>query len=388
MNFKALSLGALLGFAVAMSPSCGPTAAVCDATTCAIGCCDATSGQCVVATTSTQCGSGGNVCVSCPAGSTCSAGTCTAIPDAGPVDAGACGPHNHTGCCTASDIKLPGTVFTNCGSGGADCKPCAQGQACVDVDGNPNTFGGACQQPDAGPTVPYGIACASDGECVDAGIANGICKLQTNPGGAPYTGGYCTKLCPNGNSDCGNSGVCAAAPTGGEDDNICMDKCTSNAQCRSPGYACYTSIGVCWISPFPAFDAGVAPDNLIGSACTAEGDCEDNGNFKPGLCQPETVDGGATGWNGGYCLADCGGGAAVCGNTAICIGVTQTQAFCFDRCSAAGTGQSDCRPDYVCDNYFFPDGGSPADGFCWPNCNNPGWACAQGQTCGANGYCQ
>ena len=64
MNFKVLALGALLGFAVAVVPSCG--ASKCSVANCK-GCCSA-DGKCVADPANSDnsaCGTQGNTCVDC-----------------------------------------------------------------------------------------------------------------------------------------------------------------------------------------------------------------------------------------------------------------------------------------------------------------------------------
>ncbi len=73
-SLKWMTLGAVLGFSVAMGVSCGP--AKCNATNCAFGCCDAT-GSCQAGSAGSQCGASGNTCMSCALGQSCNLGTCT-----------------------------------------------------------------------------------------------------------------------------------------------------------------------------------------------------------------------------------------------------------------------------------------------------------------------
>jgi hypothetical protein len=109
-----------------------------------------------------------------------------------------------------------------------------------------------------------------------------------------------------------------------------------------------------------------------------------------------------TGFTGGYCTRDCTSDVdCVSGNMpnyneAYCIGV------CVDSCTGVLTGQGSCRPGYVCDGIFMQDGGvfqfmngDLLPGYCWPNCNNPGFECppvAQGSAtrrrCLPSGYCE
>ena len=46
LNYKALALGTVLGFIVAVAPSCGSTASSCGPANCNTGCCD-NAGKCV-----------------------------------------------------------------------------------------------------------------------------------------------------------------------------------------------------------------------------------------------------------------------------------------------------------------------------------------------------
>ncbi|MCA2980370.1 MAG: hypothetical protein INH37_19030, partial [Myxococcaceae bacterium] len=75
-------LGALMGFVVALVPACTRPCSE----TCKDGCCDS-AGKCQVGTEVAACGTGGAMCASCAEGQTCTANACvtpmTAV-DAGP----------------------------------------------------------------------------------------------------------------------------------------------------------------------------------------------------------------------------------------------------------------------------------------------------------------
>ncbi len=73
----------LMGFGVATS--CGPTAPLCNPSTCASGCCDANN-ECVAGTALFECGVGGAACTRCEANPVCSSGACALI-DGGLYDA-------------------------------------------------------------------------------------------------------------------------------------------------------------------------------------------------------------------------------------------------------------------------------------------------------------
>lgn len=387
MNIKVIALGALLGFSIALAPSCGPAKGDCSAANCN-GCC-AADGKCTeaIAQNATACGASGSECKACQANESCVTGVCTPSTSNTNTDAGtdaggtAC---NGVGCRTATGTCLMGTTNTNCGTGGNACMMCPSGQMCTN---------GACVMPPAVDAGSLGAACTSNTDCADLGMA-GECKTATATGNAMYTGGYCTKPCMGG--ECGQDGTCITLAPYGED-QICLLNCTAQKPCRDPGYTCYplegSPNGVCWLDPLPMVDAGdPPPDNLIGSPCMTDGECNDAG-YDKGFCfPPTTADGGASGWTDGYCLGDCN--ITDCGNTAKCFNLSgggKSFPSCLDLCAAPLAGQSDCRAGYVCDGYRtgLPDGGSaPAtDGICWPACDAPGRGCPMGSACDA-GYCE
>ena len=220
------------------------------------------------------------------------------------------------------------------------------------------------------------------------------CKLATNPGGAPYLSGYCTKIC-TGQADCpqATSYCQGLSPTYGENDRICMKRCPTGSECRSSGYACY-NVGpntLCWLDPLPSVDAG-PPSDKVGIPCTADGTCQNPPS--DGFCLPPVLpDGGPSGYTDGYCTAQCAD-SAHCGDGGICITFgsgSSSFEMCQKVCSGPGLGQSDCRLDYACQGYLVGllDGGSEPspDGICRPSCAAAGWGCPTGKTCGDGGYC-
>lgn len=104
-----------------------------------------------------------------------------------------------------------------------------------------------------------------------------------------------------------------------------------------------------------------------------------------GFCLESSQFGQSTGYPGGYCTANCGGGMAC--TTGLCITESlfgQVLSNCRATCTGAGTGQGSCRSGYVCT--LAPNPGALV-GFCRPNCNNGGLAACNGTVCQANGYC-
>jgi hypothetical protein len=380
MNDKALAVGAVLGFVLALSPACGggDQSSKCK-DSCSQGCCDP-QGRCITATTPSQCGTQGQNCFACAAGFSCVSGICAQDPA---VIDGGCPAGCPLGCCMGNvciDTPADGGI---CGINGVACHVCGAGQECIDTDG-PEPMGGVCRT-----TESYGQACTQNSDCAASG-PGAICKQRTTAENSTYQGGYCTRPCSASN-DCTSSGLCLNFQSYGEVGGLCYAKCgVGVGGCRTPGYACYGLQGsgdsVCWIDPLP----NLLPSNVIGTACSTDTQCQADGRMASGFCFEETLDGGSTGFTGGYCMADCST-TGNCPNDAICLG-TQTQAFCFALCAASGQGQSDCRSGYVCNAYGIPlpgGGTQPStDGFCFPSCDNPGRPpCPNGSTCDA-GYCR
>ena len=67
LNYKALALGTVLGFLIAVVPSCGTPTKTCGASNCNTGCCNS-SNVCVTSPSNANnnsCGTSGNACVDC-----------------------------------------------------------------------------------------------------------------------------------------------------------------------------------------------------------------------------------------------------------------------------------------------------------------------------------
>src|SRR4051794_27510403 len=97
MQIRWILLGAALGLALAVAPSCGGQPH-CSASNCS-GCCDA-NGQCSQGTTGNACGNTGKLCTVCAPTENCQLGTCVA------TNGQACNSSNcATGCCTNSGCQ-------------------------------------------------------------------------------------------------------------------------------------------------------------------------------------------------------------------------------------------------------------------------------------------
>src|SRR5712692_7226624 len=230
MNYKALALGAALGFLFAAVPSCNSSK--CGPGNCR-GCCNPV-GICVFPGTVNFCGSSGNACVQCRLGRSCTDNSCvqvgsdcTSDQDCISLDPSAVcklsttyGTPYPSGYCTKSCVGgCPGNsvcvapprqygeydrfCWKKCG----DPSDCRAGYDCYSV----GLSDSACwlsplPSPDAGPPAPpdlMGAACASPDD--------GFCNFERTPDGGPsgFPGGYCSAPCDiSPDIHCGTNGIC------------------------------------------------------------------------------------------------------------------------------------------------------------------------------------
>ena len=121
--------------------------------------------------------------------------------------------------------------------------------------------------------------------------------------------------------------------------------------------------------------AGKAEAGAVGASCEETGDCSEV-ELPVCLRMP-----------GGYCSAQCDGGAFDCDSQSICDQLGDQAYFCLDGCLTAN-GSDDCRDQYRCSDR--PDvinfDGS-AVGVCVPQCESDG-DCEAGRRCNtSNGDC-
>lgn len=362
--------------------TCGPSncAGCCDGTTCLSGPMQNTS----------KCGMGGLACAACPANNACSSGACQSSVCNASTCAG--------GCCSDAGTCTPYAMQNNatCGTQGAACTPCPQGEVC-------NTAGQCL------PTGTLGGPCTVDATCATLG-AGAYCKKMTSRGFA-YNGGYCTVPCTTvGENKCGpgNMGDCRGGNDDpefygyGEQSPLCIATCPSAGQqssCR-PGYLCYGPTagqpGFCWLNPAPAYDPGL-PSNKVGNGCTSDTQCQSPPAAAFGFCVPPHDGGvGGTFYTNGYCSAKCASDTTggVCGANAFCGFETDTMnnltgaAQCYQKCTLY-SGKAETRQGYACWTAFKTDGGPV--GMVFPSCDAVPSVCGPpsgGLTCNTtNGYC-
>lgn len=182
------------------------------------------------------CGIKGSMCVGCPMGSDCKAGSCVAQ---------VCTPANcPTGCCNAGRCEA-GTSPANCGNKGMTCQNCGVGNLCIPGI-NGNTCGGGGVDGgfvDAGVTARIGDACGSGGfQCTPPG--------QCLPPQGGFPDGYCTQTCSSA-MPCPSGSTCATTNAGPVSIQTCLANCTgigTQSTCRK-SYTCAPTanagIGVC-----------------------------------------------------------------------------------------------------------------------------------------------
>lgn len=213
-------------------------------------------------------------------------------------------------------------------------------------------------------TNALGAPCGHSGHC-SAADDDPVCL----PSPYGFSGGYCSEFCDMGATDCPGDGVCFDYGVGTV--GVCLDGCTTSAQCRS-GYAC-VDLGlasrVCYI----------APESNCGNYQDDDGDlltdCDDPDCRATQACAPGTGD------YGDACTANnqC---ASANGDDPLCFRSPPffvQSGYCSEFCNV---GTSDCGANGVCHDWFFLDG---TTGQCFRRCQTSG-DCASGTSCVDHGF--
>jgi hypothetical protein len=328
------------GFCGACPPNttCVGGNCVCDATTCPSGCCTngpGNPGACRQSSDAT-CGTGGEQCVNCPAGTVCANGACICTAQGCP-----------NGCCSNGPGN-PGTCQPNsdrtCGRNGVLCVDCPAGTACDpgNFDGvcvcNAQSCPNGCCATDTGPCLPGNTnqnCGANGGQCDNCASILNICVNRT----CVCTAQTCSVgCCPNGPGNpgecafpsdrtCGHNGVlCVDCPAG----NACVDgACVCNAAscpngCCSngpgqPGTCHASSDRTCGANGVPCgqtVDCVANENACVNGVCVCNGTwcsrCCSNGPGNPGACEPRTNE---TCGSGGAQCVDC---SRTCGGGCVC----------------------------------------------------------------------
>jgi len=159
-------------------------------------------------------------------------------------------------------------------------------------------------------------------------------------------GGYCALDCGAGGATCPSGSACYEFSDG---DNLCIEGCKKDTQCRTDeGYICDVD-GTCWW-----YDPGPTGTSPVGGACARDEDCADPG----GYCYLEGYDGNANGWLGGYCFVlDCTATSCPAGSRCVAVG-SNGEKGCVASCADGAPCPRDVG--YAC---------TPDDQLCWPSCS-------------------
>ncbi len=270
--------------------TCDVNAGVCKDPTCN-GCMQGTTCRPTSQQTTSACGNAGAVCKACGAGQSCVNGECqTSNPS--------CGPSNCNGCCTAAGSCLVGTSNSSCGKGGNACDTCVAGETCTSGVCQSTTptsaVGSACSTNADCSALGAGATCRLATAGGNASYPSGYCTKECNAAGVCGTGAECFGLyeygedaicldfCTPGGADCragydciaigGGEGICWLAPlptAPTPPTNIIGNPCAAHAECQGPsgtyraGY-CYPEtsgfpggncVGTCGMTGVCASDA-------------------------------------------------------------------------------------------------------------------------------------
>lgn len=335
------------------------------------GCCDPNNGLCQAGNHYLSCGTNGNICLACTAGTECNAtlGRCEASTQV-------CTPATCAGgCCTSTgQCQTPGNLNYACGTGGQLCQNCTGSQQCVNgscSDFNPQ----ACTAQNCATGCCYGDQCQPYPNASQCGLNGSPC--QSCPGG--YTCNTQTGQCqdPSGcgtpcaqangcclNNQCQPGNHPAACGSGGQNcvacaqDQVCRDQSCQSAV--NPGdctpfncpTGCCDSEGRCHI------DGAINEQycGVLGLQCET---CQTWEECSLGSCKPKSV---SCSCGPGQC---CNGGTCVPGNTTT-------------QCGTNGAPCDNCLtklPPSTCNTATFICGDST------PSCTN----CIAG--CCENGNC-
>lgn len=387
MRTLPLLLGLLVGFVVAVLPSCGPPA--CSAASCPLGCCDA-SGRCQASSNST-CGVRGAVCASCSLTESCLSGACMTGSSGAGTGGGPTGGGSGTGGGTSSGGysafldnfsaaycqkaiqcgSLPAssqaecaivirTLFATSGSGlgsgyvatersvraGAATFNATQGQACLASIANITCVNG---QPSGSPTdctgfttpvAAAGGACFNSTDCTDTTLScNGAaCARTCTPGGNLGEGCKADRTC-NTPFVC-ISGTCRNEPAPGSQCSG-FDSCGPRQECRTGVCVALPAIGAacpnfrCVPGAYCDTSRVCQAQKPLNSGCSSSSECLDGALCPAGTCVP-------AGAQGATCRF-----SSDCQRPLLCI---------YGRCNPQGASgarclySSDCQSPLGCDD--------------------------------------
>ncbi|MEM9067444.1 MAG: hypothetical protein AAGE52_03030 [Myxococcota bacterium] len=318
-------------------------------------------------------------------------GQCLPSPRGGGLCFGGCETDDdcRDGYSCEADDDFPDRMF--CSPACEDDSACSGGREC-------NPALGTCDDPfDAD---ELGDPCST----VMGACAGGTCFTEFASG---FPGSYCTftgcdATMPDADDGCPGDGVCVA--NGG--DNVCIDGCEDDRDCRSPDYTCRQvdrddpSKG---LGCFPSCEnddacandgTGMSPDfscNPGTGLCTDPFEaarlgepCEDGDDCPGGRCESEAGDG----FPAGTCVAlGCRlsgtGPEQACPAEGVCVDDEEGDpeiGICLVACDTEASGE--CRSGYGCVAL-----GTGTEGACRPACESD--TCTGGRTCNdSTGLCE
>lgn len=227
------------------------------------GCVDMATMGCVRGTVDDRCGTGGAACVACGDGEECQDGAC--------APRGGCNEATCPGCCRG-DVCVAIERDDACGSGGAECVSCARGESCVD---GTCLAASACGPESCGGCCTDGDVCEDGTDVSACGRSGGLCEACAD--GWTCVDGTCEPPCEEWCGGCCDAeGRCqggAADAACGDAGGACVD-CGAGAECRDGAcvdLSCAETCGGCC-------EGGACLDGDLGGACGSGGDaCVDCG---------------------------------------------------------------------------------------------------------------
>ncbi|MFT3710177.1 MAG: hypothetical protein QM817_21330 [Archangium sp.] len=325
MNVRALTLGAVLGFAVAVIPSCGTPP--CGPANCN-GCCD-TMNKCVpssAASSNTSCGSKGAACANCATNNQVCNTTSFVCENAtgagggtggGATGGGATGGGGTTGGGTTGGGGATGGGTTGGGTGTTPCDVMAQnctgaGESClyIDLNGNGRCFTGTCD------VVTQNCPTATD-KCSYAFLPDGGSARACAPAGSKTEGQSCGPTA----DDCAKGLICV--------NGSCRKFCYTDNNCGGGLNICGNLVQVPNSPEMPATCVMLQACDPLLQNCPAMQGCALTVNGP--ACLPE---GNVA--NGGMC-----GQMAGCVKGSTCLGPSTSMLTCHSFCNLDG-GAPNC----------------------------------------------
>jgi len=314
----------------------------------------------------------------CPAGQTCTAGTCVSSTPMG--DGTVCSPCASGADCAAGGVCLgypDGMGY--CGRACTSSADCA-GDTCVNITG----VGGQCvrvsgRNPTCTGTMGGGgpTGCRSDTDCAPSDRCNtstGACEAR------PVVGGPLGAECGTA-AEC-TSGLCLAGRCSQTCDWLTPTSCPAGFLCSGEATgSCGSGSGVCV--------AGDPGGGALGAACGASSECA-SGYCASGTCSTPCIPGGAAGCADGYaCQVGSLPGCGSCQQSGTLGDPCEMNDDCTSSLCAALTGDGFCTQ--LCDGAgSCPTGFSCLDAggaqVCVPDAGGLGSECATNEEC-LSGIC-